>query len=118
MTENKPKNDRPQESFDSVQGRHYRQCVKEAKFAAAVLVIVFIYCTAVVVNMGYLAPAERPLEPEMVWGIPEWVFWGVFLPWSVMVGVIWWFALFFLKDDEPLLPFPGGDSDGPESTGE
>ena len=119
MTENTLRIDAPQESFDCVQGRHYRQCAKEAKLCAAVFLIVLIHCTTVIVNMGYLPPAERPLEPALFCGIPGWVVWGLFLPWCVMICVTWWFALFYLKDDEPLLPFPdGSDFDGQESTGE
>ena len=116
MTENASAKGLCRESFDSVQNRHYRQCAKEAKLAATVFLVALSYCPAVIVNKGYLPPPERPLEPDLVWGIPGWVFWGLLLPWCLMIGITCWFALFFLKDDEPLLPFPGEtDPHGMES---
>ena len=101
--------------FAVVQARHYRQCLKEAGLAAAIFLIAFLGCTCVIAMLGYPSPGDRPPEPALIWGIPEWVFWGLFVPWLVLVGVTWWFAFFFLRDDEPLLPFPGDLADASEN---
>ena len=101
--------------FALVQARHYRQCLKEARLAAAIFLIAFLGCTCVIAMLGYPSPGERPPEPSLIWGIPEWVFWGLFVPWLVLMGVTWWFALFFLRDDEPLLPFPGHQPEASEN---
>ena len=106
--------DLEKESFAAVQAKHYRRCLKEAKLAAAIFLLAFLCCTSVIAFLGYPAPGERPPEPALIWGIPQWVFWGLFLPWLVLMGVTWWFALFFLRDDEPLLPFPGQPADASE----
>ena len=106
--------DLEKESFAVVQAKHYLQCLQEAKLAAAVFLLAFFYCATAVAMLGYPGPDERPPEAALIWGIPEWVFWGLFLPWLVLMGVTWWFALFFLRDDEPLLPFPGQQADASE----
>lgn len=103
------------EEFVVVQARHYRRCLKEAGLAAAVFVLAFLCCVSIISGLGYPAPGERPQEPALIRGIPEWVIWGLFVPWLVLLGVTWWFALFFLRDDEPLLPFPGQQADGSEN---
>lgn len=107
--------DTEKKAFDRVQARHYRQCLKEARLAAAVFLVALLYCIAVIAALGYPAPGERPPEPALVWGIPQWVVWGLFIPWLVLMGTTWWFALFFLRDDEPLLPFPGDRADASEN---
>ena len=102
------------ESFFEVQFRHVRQCAKEARLVIVIWLIGLIYCTTVIVTMGYIPPEERPETPNLVWGMPAWVFWGLFLPWFVQIGLTWWFALFFFKDDEPYMEFP--DSQGSQQT--
>ena len=94
------------EPFAQVQSRHYRRCLKEAKVAAAIFLLAFLFCIAVIAAWGYPGPGKRPPEFALVWGIPEWVFWGLLVPWLAMTGVTWWFALFVLRDDEPHLPMP------------
>ena len=103
------------ESFGRVQARHYRRCLKEAKLAAAIFLLAFLYCVAVIAAWGYPDPGERSPEPALVWGIPEWVVWGLFVPWLAMLGVTWWFALFVLRDDEPHLPMPDRRADDSEA---
>ena len=107
--------DRGEESFARVQARHYRRCLKEAKVAAAIFLLAFLVCIAFIAAWGYPGPGERPPEPALVWGIPEWVFWGLLVPWLAMMGVTWWFALFVLRDDEPHLPMPDRRADDSEA---
>jgi hypothetical protein len=42
---------------------------------------------------------DRPLE--FVWGLPDWVFHGIALPWAVCLAISAWFAWFVMRD-EPL----------------
>ena len=97
--------------FLQSQARHVRQCWKETKFVAVVWTLALIYCTTVFVRMGYIPPDQRPEVPEMVWGIPAWVFWGLFVPWIVLIGVTWFFAAVIVKEDEPYADLPKGDID-------
>jgi hypothetical protein len=97
---------RSNESFATVQARHVQHCTREAKLVALIWVLGLLYCTAVIVTWGYLPPKQRPDEPSLTFGIPSWVFWGLFLPWFVQIGVTWWFALRVLVDDEPFMEMP------------
>jgi len=36
----------------------------------------------------------------MTWGIPSWLFWGIFVPWIVADLFATWFCFFYLKDDD------------------
>ena len=102
MTDNGPNSDQ----FFRTQHRHVRRCLKEAKAVVVIWLVQLVYTVAVMACTGYPSADERPAEPALVWGMPAWVFWGLFFPWFVQVGVVWWFALKFLKDDEPYHEFP------------
>lgn len=93
-------------SFYATQNRHLRQCLKEAWIAVACWLVGLVYCTVALVALGYVPPAQRPAEPQLVWGLPAWVFWGLFFPWFAQIASAWWFALRVLKDDEPYMEFP------------
>ena len=68
--------------------------------------LALITTATVMTSKGYLPSEERPDAPALIWGIPSWVFWGLFVPWFVLIAVTWWFALSYLKDDEPFQEFP------------
>lgn len=102
-------------SFYAQQARHVRQCWREAKLIGWVWLASLLVVGGSIGSFGYLPASERPAVPVLVWGIPAWVFWGLLVPWIVLIGITWWFAICFLKDDEPLeemvgdQPFPGAD---------
>ena len=103
------------DTYFETQDRHVRQCLKEAGVAVACWSVGLVYCTTVFVTMGYPPPAERPAEPQLIWGVPAWVFWGLFVPWFAQIAVTCWFALRVLKDDEPYLEFPETQENEPKS---
>ncbi len=39
-------------------------------------------------------------------GIPDWVFWGITVPWFVCVLVSIWFCFVYMKDDDERRPVP------------
>ncbi len=48
---------------------------------------------------------ERPLSEADVHpiagiGVPSWVFWGYLVPWGVCTLFTFWFAGFYMKDDD------------------
>jgi hypothetical protein len=98
--------DTDRDSFLQTQARHVRQCWFEAKVVGLVWLTALVYCSCML-SRGYVAPTQRPELPALVWGVPAWVFWGLLLPWVVLIGVTWLFAAFVLKDDEPYQDFPG-----------
>ena len=112
----------PRPSFLSSQYRHARQCIKEARFVAAIWISALVFCGYWIRQFGYIPPAERPDVPALVLGIPSWVVWGLLVPWLVLILVTWFFAASILKDDEPLQPMPGledqlSSPDGENGTG-
>ena len=94
----------PQSDRNERQLRHYLQCLREARFVAVTWVITALYIAMMCGRYGYIPVEDRPDTPFLVMGIPGWVVIGVFAPWIVLIFVTWWFALFVLKDDEPLDP--------------
>ncbi len=94
------------DAFFTTQAAHVRQCLKEARIAVCLWLIGFVWSATVIITMGYIPVDERPAEPELLFGIPSWVVWGLFVPWFAQIAAAWWFALFCLKDDEPYLEFP------------
>jgi len=111
----KPKPIEP--SFLETQDRHVRQCLKEAKVVVVCWCIGLVSCTTIFVTMGYLPAQQRPPEPLLVWGVPAWVFWGLFFPWCIQISLACWFALRVMKDDEPYMEFPkptGNDDEQPK----
>ncbi|MFN0056159.1 MAG: DUF997 family protein [Planctomycetales bacterium] len=57
--------------------------------------------------MGYTIPYcylhgyNRTLEDlKFVWGFPDWIFWGVIVPWCVCVAVSFWFGATFMRDED------------------
>lgn len=106
--QNKPNalSDESQDLFYEVQARHYRQCRWEAIVVALIWATGLIWSCSVIIGMGYLPVDQRPEVPQLVWGMPSWVFWGLFVPWFAMILATWWYALFVLKDDEPCIDMP------------
>jgi fatty acid desaturase len=49
-------------------------------------------------DAGDAASAAAPVS--VVFGMPAWVFYGLFLPWIVVNVVAFWFSFGFMKDDD------------------
>ena len=75
--------------------------VRSARREAAWSLLVWL--GALVYTVGYCSlyayDADRPVT--FVWGLPDWVFYGIALPWAVCIVVSSIFALFVMRD-EPL----------------
>jgi fatty acid desaturase len=59
--------------------------------------------------------AYTPVDPQnlkTLWGIPEWTFWGIFLPWLVADVVTIWLCFGYMRDDEldPETPLSSDES--------
>ncbi len=67
------------------------------------LVVLAIWVVACVYTVGYCALFGWQREPEslrFVLGIPDWIFWGVFLPWSVCTALSFWVSYFLISDQD------------------
>lgn len=92
--------------YFATQARHVRQCAREGWMAVGIWCVGFVWCVTVVALRGYIPSADRPEEPALLLGMPSWVVWGVFVPWLAQIAAAWWFAICWLKDDEPFQEFP------------
>lgn len=90
-----------------------RSSRREALFAMSVWLAAMIYTVSVCVRYGYLRPAE---QIRYLWGFPDWILWGLMLPWIVCTLVTIWFAWFFMASDSlgEDTDFLAGDDELPE----
>jgi hypothetical protein len=73
----------------------FRNSAREAKTALLLFGLAFAWTTGVAAFMGY-----GRSELRFVLGVPDWIFWGVFLPWGVFLAASLVFGLRFMKDDD------------------
>jgi hypothetical protein len=70
---------------------------REAIFALVV------WGAATVYSVGYCALYGYNRSPEsltfVLW-FPDWIFWGVIVPWFACLTVSVWFAMFYMRDDD------------------
>lgn len=80
----------------------------------------WVACGLYTLTYSYLAGYDRsPEELSFTWGVPDWVLFGVFLPWSLANVFAWWFSFRFVRDVDldPDTPRPfDGASGGPPTT--
>lgn len=93
---------------------------REALVLLAIFAAALIYTIVVSFLLGY---DRDPSEVVTYLGIPDWVMWGVFLPWTVCVLVTVWFCFYFMADDplgEEAAPgeIANGSEDSLEETGQ
>jgi hypothetical protein len=57
--------------------------------------------------MGYSVPycyafgyGRRLEELSFVLGFPDWVFWGIIVPWSACLAFSFWFGATFMRDED------------------
>jgi hypothetical protein len=49
---------------------------------------------------GYVGPGGEIREIRLILGIPDWVFWGIVVPWAVCLVFSVWFCFRFMTDDD------------------
>ena len=75
---------------------------REAIIIGLVWLAATTYCCAYSYWFGYDRPG-RVLgldDVRPVWGVPSWVFWGFLVPWLVCGLFTFWFAGFYMADDD------------------
>ena len=70
---------------------------REALLTFAIWLGACVYSITVCYRLGYWRDADKL---TYVLGFPDWVFWGVILPWSVCTGLCFWMAYFYISDDD------------------
>ena len=68
---------------------------------AGILLLLWVVAMTWSISWCYRHGYHRdPATLTFVWGIPDWVFWGIVLPWAICVGLSWLFARFFVRAEE------------------
>jgi hypothetical protein len=70
---------------------------REAAFVLTVFTAALVYTTT---YCGLFAYGRSPESLKFVFGFPDWVFWGIVVPWGACVLVSCWFAYFFMTDED------------------
>jgi hypothetical protein len=78
------------------------------------IVIFCVWLTGLIwaVPFCYLNGYVHDVDPQtfpMIWGIPRWLFWGIFVPWIVADIFTTWFCFRFMADDDLGGARPGGE---------
>lgn len=86
----------------------YRRTLKEA----IVALLLWFGAGVWVISVSYWLGSDRPVRS--VGGIPNWILWGVLLPWVTLFFVHSWYSLVFLRagDEEPPAGPPSKQPDG------
>jgi hypothetical protein len=79
-----------------------RNARREAIIIGLVWLAATVYCCASSYVMGYDRPGH-PLgvdDVRPIFGVPRWVFWSYLVPWAICGVFTFWFAGFYMVDDD------------------
>lgn len=77
----------------------FRNTRREALLILVIWGITLCWVVPYSIINGY-APPQSPEELKLVWGMPEWIFYGVALPWIIASAVTFGLCLFVIQDDD------------------
>ena len=118
-SDNRPQPEQPA----LIEDRIYRRTLWEAKIILVIWVVALVYTCATCYLYGY---ESHPSDPSAIgpavssWfgplasfdrdptslttplglGIPDWVFYGIVLPWIACIVITFWFCLFVFREDD------------------
>ncbi len=75
---------------------HFLRARKEAGYILGAWFLFLVWTIGYAAWYGYDVDID---SMNLVFGIPDWVFWGVFLPWGAATAYSIWFGLCYMKDD-------------------
>ena len=73
--------------------------LREVKFILCAFAICLVWTMLVCFALGYRAAGDES-EVAVIFGMPSWVFWGIFCPWIVADVITTYFCLRVMKDDD------------------
>ena len=75
--------------------------LRSARREAIVVFITWLCAMTYTVTYCYHYGYGRSLDDlKFVFGIPDWVFWGIVVPWGVCSIVAYWFSYRFMRDED------------------
>lgn len=80
----------------------YRNSRREGLIIMAVWLASTIYCCVYSYFFGYIRPGHSlgPDDVQPIFGLPSWVFWGIMVPWAICGVFMFWFAGWYMADDD------------------
>ena len=72
---------------------------REALLALAIWLVACVYSIAVCYRYGY-SENRDPATLTYVLGMPDWIFWGVFAPWTVCTLLSFCLSYFVIRDED------------------
>lgn len=76
--------------------------LRETVVIISLFLLFLLWTVAVSFYLGaeqtFLSQDGKPLS--LVWGMPNWVFYGIFLPWMIVNLIGIWFCFGFMKNDD------------------
>lgn len=72
-----------------------RSARREALIVIGLWLAALIYSLTTCYWLGYNRPVS---ELKLIFGFPEWVFWGVVVPWVTCAVISWVFGMLFVHD--------------------
>ncbi len=86
---------------NSQQRPPYDPVYLHARREGLVILAVWFSCLLWAVIVAWLWGYRRPVaEIGTVWGIPDWAFYAVVMPWAVVDVFTLWFCFAFMRDDD------------------
>ena len=84
------------------------------------IIIFCVWLTGLIwaVPFCYFNGYVRELDPgtfKTIWGIPSWLFWGIFVPWIAADIFTTWFCFCYMEDDDLGAAAPEESSEGADS---
>ena len=73
--------------------------LKELKYILCVFTICIVWTLLTCFVLGYRS-SDDASEVSVVFGMPSWVFWGIFCPWVAADLMTTYFCLRVMKDDD------------------
>ncbi len=72
-----------------------RTARREALLVVGIWLAAIVYAISTCYRLGYSRPAA---ELKLVFGFPDWIFWGVVMPWVLGAAISWLFGAVFVRD--------------------
>jgi len=78
-----------------------QQLLRHARREGLLIMVVWAACLIWSMAVGYFMGYRRAAtDISMIFGMPDWVFWSVVVPWGLCLAFSVWFCFVFMADDD------------------
>jgi hypothetical protein len=102
MAESGGRDGAPSSDSARTEDRVVRHARRESVIICVVWALAAITTCTLSYWLGYDRPGQTlgPADVRPIAGMPLWFVWGVLCPWAACAVFTWWFAGFFMKEDD------------------